>query len=97
MKDSHLYYHKHAITEIKTISYATQLFCQFYLKNRINMERFIEKIKRKNSNTNYTLLEFFNFYNEPSQWSFNSIEKLEKRGPIPVVSLLPEHLPNSLY
>jgi len=46
-KDLHLYYRKYAITEIKTIFYATQLFCQFYLKNRINMERFIEKIRRR--------------------------------------------------
>jgi len=47
LKDSHLYYRKYAITEIKTISYATQLFCQFHLKNRINMERFVEKIRRR--------------------------------------------------
>ena len=47
LKDLHLYYRKYAITEIKTISYAPQLFCQFYLKNRINMKRFIERIKRR--------------------------------------------------
>ncbi|MHC1584423.1 MAG: hypothetical protein ACXQTM_07370, partial [Methanosarcinales archaeon] len=76
--------------EIKTISYATQLFCQFYLKNRINMERFIERIKRKNSNTDYTLPRFFNFYDEPSQWLFNFTEKLKKRDPIKLARGLKE-------
>ncbi|CAD7770987.1 hypothetical protein FHEFKHOI_00946 [Candidatus Methanoperedenaceae archaeon GB50] len=47
LKDLHLYYRKYAITEIKTIFYATQLFCQFCLKNRINMKKFVERIKRR--------------------------------------------------
>ncbi|CAD7776778.1 hypothetical protein AIOGIFDO_02015 [Candidatus Methanoperedenaceae archaeon GB37] len=37
--------------------------------------------REENSNTDYTLLEFFNFYNEPSQWSFNFTDKLEKKRP----------------
>ncbi|CAD7769956.1 hypothetical protein FHEFKHOI_00706 [Candidatus Methanoperedenaceae archaeon GB50] len=43
----HVYYRKYAITEIKTIFYTTQLFCQFCLKNRINMEIFVERSRKK--------------------------------------------------
>ena len=38
--------------------------------------------REENSNTDYTLLKFFNFYDEPSQWLFNFTEKLKKRDPI---------------
>ena len=47
LKDLHVYYRKYAITEIKMIFYATQLFCQFCLRNGINMERFVERVRRR--------------------------------------------------
>jgi len=47
LKDLHVYYRKYAITEIRMIFYATQLFCQFCLKNRINIDRFVERVRRR--------------------------------------------------
>ena len=47
LKDLHVYYRKYAITEIRMIFYATQLFCQFCLKNGINIERFVERVRRR--------------------------------------------------
>ncbi len=47
LKDLHVYYRKYAITEIRMIFYATQLFCQFCLKNRINIESFVERVRRR--------------------------------------------------
>jgi hypothetical protein len=47
LRDLHVYYRKYAITEIRMIFYATQLFCQFCLKNGINMERFVERVRRR--------------------------------------------------
>ena len=47
LKDLHVYYRKYAITEIRMIFYATQLFCQFCLKNGVNMERFVERVRRR--------------------------------------------------
>lgn len=46
LRDLHVYYRKYAITEIRMIFYATQLFCQFCLKNGINM-RFVERVRRR--------------------------------------------------
>ncbi|AGK61889.1 hypothetical protein Asulf_01923 [Archaeoglobus sulfaticallidus PM70-1] len=45
--DLHVYYCKYAITYIRMIFYATQLFCQFCLKNGINIERFVERVRRR--------------------------------------------------
>jgi len=47
LRDLHVYYRKYAITEIRMIFYATQLFCQFCLKNGINIERFVERVRRR--------------------------------------------------
>ena len=47
LKDLHVYYRKYAITEIRMIFYATQLFCQFCLKNGISIERFVERVRRR--------------------------------------------------
>ena len=47
LKDLHVYYRKYAITEIRMIFYATQLFCQFCLKNGINIESFVERVRRR--------------------------------------------------
>jgi len=47
LKNLHVYYRKYAITEIKMILYSTQLFCQFCLKNGINIERFVERVRRR--------------------------------------------------
>jgi len=47
LKDLHIYYRKYAITEIRMIFYATQLFCQFCLKNGISIERFVERVRRR--------------------------------------------------
>ena len=47
LKDLHVYYRKYAITEIRMIFYATQLFCQFCLKNGIKIERFVERVRRR--------------------------------------------------
>ena len=47
LKDLHVYYRKYAITEIRMIFYATQLFCQFCLKNGIDIERFVERVRRR--------------------------------------------------
>lgn len=47
LKDLHVYYRRCAIMEIRIIFYATQLFCQFCLKNGINIERFVERVRRR--------------------------------------------------
>ena len=47
LKDLHVYYRKYAITEIRMIFYATQLFCQFCMKNGISIERFVERVRRR--------------------------------------------------
>ncbi|AGK61375.1 hypothetical protein Asulf_01384 [Archaeoglobus sulfaticallidus PM70-1] len=47
LRDLHVYYRKYAITEIRMIFYATQLFCQSYLKNRISIERFVERVRKR--------------------------------------------------
>ena len=47
LRDLHVYYRKYAITEIRMIFYATQLFCQFCLKNGISIERFVERVRRR--------------------------------------------------
>ena len=46
LKDLHVY-RKYAITEIRMIFYATQLFCQFCLKNGISIESFVERVRRR--------------------------------------------------
>ncbi len=47
LKDLHCYYRKYAITDVKMILYSAQLFCQLCVKYRINIDRFVERVRRR--------------------------------------------------
>ena len=67
-----------------TIFYTTQLLCQFCLKNGITIEKLVEKMGKKRSNNDYTLLRMFVFFDKLSQWFFNLVKKMKKNILIPV-------------